>query len=284
MQSSNKITLVLGGSGKTGRKVAERLAHRGIATRIGSRSAQPAFDWEDPGTWPLALQDTESVYVTYQPDLAFPGAAENVNSFTKLAVESGVQRIVLLSGRGEEGALLSEKAVQDSGVEWTIVRASFFCQNFSEGSLLEPLLTGEFAFPAGNVQEPFIDTDDIADTATAALTDGRHAGKIYEVTGPRLLTFAEAVQEIAKATGREIRYLPVSLDQYLAALLEHGVPADFATPLVALFASVLDGRNASLTDGVQRALGRQPKDFSDYVRETAATDVWVPSATVGARL
>jgi len=214
------------------------------------------------------------VYVTYYPDLAFPGAADKVRSFAKLAVKNGVRRLVLLSGRGEPGARLGEQAVQESGAEWTIVRASWFCQNFSEGYLVDGVLSGEVPFPAGNVAEPFIDADDIADIVAAALTEDRHVGKLYEVTGPRLLTFAEAVAEIAKATGREIRYAPVSADQYASALLEYGLPSDFVTPLVELFTAVLDGRNSRVMDGVQRALGRPARDFADFARDAAASGVW----------
>jgi uncharacterized protein YbjT (DUF2867 family) len=170
--------------------------------------------------------------------------------------------------------LLGEQAVRNSGAEWTIVRASWFCQNFSENFLVEPVLAGEVAFPAGQVTEPFIDVEDIADIAALALTEDGHAGQLYEVTGPRLLTFADAIGEIAKATGREIRYVPVSGDEYASALLEHGVPADFADPLVNLITTVLDGRNSRVTDGVGRVLGREPRDFSDYARDTAASGAW----------
>jgi uncharacterized protein YbjT (DUF2867 family) len=215
-----------------------------------------------------------SVYVTYYPDLAFPGAAAAIRSFAELAVRSGVRRLVLLSGRGEEEAAVSERAVRESGAEWTILRASWFDQNFSEHFLLEPVLGGEVALPAGSVAEPFVDADDIADVAVAALTDDRHVGRLYELTGPRLLTFGEATARIAEAIGREVRYVPVSPEQYESALVDHDVPADYAKSLTELFTRVLDGRNAHLGDGVQRALGREPRDFADYVRNTAATGVW----------
>jgi uncharacterized protein YbjT (DUF2867 family) len=194
-----------------------------------------------------------------------------------------VRRLVLLSGRGEDGARLGEQAVQESGAEWTIVRASWFCQNFNEGHLLEPVLSGEVAFPAGDVKEPFIDADDIADIAAAALIEDRHAGQLYEVTGPRLLTFAEAVAEISKVTGRDIRYVPVSPEQYASALLEHGLPPDFVAPLVELCTTVLDGRNSQLADGVQRALGRSPRDFAEYARDAAASGAWAAPSGVGGR-
>lgn len=267
-------TLVLGGTGKTGRRVVERLAARGLPVRAGSRSGTPPFDWEDQATWAAALRDVEAVYVTYYPDLAAPGAAASIGSFAELAAGGGVRRLVLLSGRGEEEARACERTVQESGAEWTILRASWFNQNFSEHYLLEPVLSGVVALPAGNVAEPFIDVEDIADVAVAALTQDGHAGRIYELTGPRLLTFADAAGEIAKAADREVRYVPVSAEEYADALVEHGVPAEEATMLTELFTKVLDGRNAHLTDGVRLALGREPRDFADYARDAAATGVW----------
>ncbi len=113
---------------------------------------------------------------------------------------------MLLSGRGEEEAQRCERIVLDTNPAWTIVRASWFNQNFSEGFFVDPLRDGVLALPAGDVGEPFIDAEDIADVAVAALTEAGHEGQIYEVTGPRLMTFAEAVDEIARAAGRELRY------------------------------------------------------------------------------
>jgi uncharacterized protein YbjT (DUF2867 family) len=277
-----EMTLVLGGTGKTGRRVAARLQARGLPVRIGSRSGEPPFDWQKPETWASALDGVSAAYVSYYPDVAIPGAPEAVRAFTELAVQSGTRRLVLLSGRGEEEAQRAEQAVrevaEEAGVEWTIVRCAWFMQNFDEYFLLEPILSGEVALPAGNVPEPFVDADDIADVAVAALTEGGHAGEIYELTSPRLLTFEEAVGEIAKATGREIRFVPVSLEEFEAVLAGEQVPAEIASFLTYLFGEVLDGRNAYLTDGVRRALGREPKDFTDYARDAAATGVWSEAA------
>lgn len=267
-------TLVLGGTGKTGRRVAGRLGARGVPVRIGSRAGDPAFDWEDQATWAPALRGVGAVYVTYQPDLAAPGAADAVRSFVDLAVEGGVRRLVLLSGRGEEEAGRSERVVRESGVEWTILRSSFFAQNFSESFFLEPVLGGELALPAGDVSEPFVDADDVADVAVAALTGEGHAGELYELTGPRLLTFGEAVGEISRASRREVRYAPISAEEFASALDADGVPPGMVGLLTHLFTEVLDGRNARLADGVRRALGREPGDFADYAREAAATGIW----------
>ena len=273
--NSNRV-LVVGGTGKTGRRVAERLAARGVPVRIGSRSAEPPFDWADPAGWTAVLRDVDAVYLTYYPDVAAPGAPEAIEQFTATAARSGVRRVVMLSGRGEPAAQQCEQIVRDSGLEWTVVRASWFAQNFSEGYLLEAVLAGEVALPASEVGEPFVDTDDIADVAVAALTDSRHAGQLYEVTGPRLLTFAGAVAAIAGATGRTIQYHPITIDAFAAGAREAAVPEDIVSLLTYLFTEVLDGRNASLSDGVVRALGRAPRDFADYARVAAATGVWTP--------
>jgi len=264
------LTLITGGTGKTGRRVAERLRDRGHAVRIGSRDGSPAFDWEDRDTWPAALEGATAAYVAFYPDLAVPGSVDAIATFAATALEAGCRRLVLLSGRGEEEAERAERALQASGADWTIVRCSWFDQNFTEGYFLEPLLAGELALPADGVGEPFVDADDIADVAAAALTEDGHAGRLYELTGPRLLTFAEAVAEIAAATGRDIRYVPISVEDFMAGLRAEGVPSDVTALLAFLFGEVLDGRNASLADGVQQALGRPARDFRNFARDAAA--------------
>ncbi|RSS83383.1 NmrA family NAD(P)-binding protein [Streptomyces sp. WAC06614] len=270
-----QITLVIGGHGKTGRRVAERLTAQGRAVRIGSRSGEPPFVWEDSATWGPALEGVDRVYITYYPDLAFPGAAEQVAEFSKVAVAKGARRLVLLSGRGEEAAEVSEENVKASGADWTIVRSSWFNQNFSESFFLEPVLAGEIALPTGDAVEAFVDADDIADVVVAALTDDKHIGRTYELSGPRLLSYSDVAAELSKATGREITYVSVTNEQYRAVLRENGLPEDFAD----LFTMILDGRNAHLVHGVEEALGRKPKDFSDFAREAAASGVWdVPQA------
>jgi uncharacterized protein YbjT (DUF2867 family) len=281
-QMKTQEILVLGRTGKTGRRVAQRLTALGRPVRVGSRTGRPTFDWEDRASWGAALDGVAAVYVSYYPDIAIPGAAETVGAFAELAVRHHVRRLVLLSGRGEPGAQRSEQAVRDSGADVTIVRSAWFAQNFSEDYMLGPVLDGEVALPAGETPEPFIDADDIADVAVAALTQDGHAGQDYEVTGPRLLTFAEAVGEIARATGRQISYLPVTLDEYAAAAVEQGVPAEVAELLTYLFGEVLDGRNAQVADGVQRVLGRESRDFASYARDAAASGVWNVPAAAGA--
>lgn len=268
------VTLVLGGTGKTGRRVAERLIDRGINTRVGSRTAKLPFDWDDQSGWKAALDGVSAVYITYAPDLAIPGATDAISDFVTLAVEQGVNRLVLLSGRGEEEAQACERIVQNAGVEWTVVRASWFNQNFSEGEFLGMVLDGTITLPAGDVPEPFIDVNDIADVAVAALTESGHHGEIYEVTGPRTLTFKEAAQEISRAAGREVQFIQIPKEAFAGAIADSGAPKDIAWLLNYLFETVLDGRNARVCDGVERALGRKPTDFSVFANRIAASGAW----------
>ncbi|WP_433624229.1 NAD(P)H-binding protein [Nocardia sp. CA-120079] len=272
--SQQRLILVTGGTGKTGGRVATRLRQAGHRIRIGSRAAEIPFDWADRSTWTPALFGVDAVYIAFQPDLAVPGAPETIRAFINAAKVNGVRKLVLLSGRGEPEAVACEQIVQGSGLDWTIVRCSFFAQNFSEGAFLEYVLAGAVALPNGDVPEPFVHADDIADVAFAALTEDGHSGELYELTGPRSLTFSEAVAEIASATGREVAFIPISRTDFVAALTEYQVPADVVSLLDYLFGTILDGRNAKTADGVQRALGRAPKDFRDYADETAATGIW----------
>ncbi|MEM7248171.1 MAG: NAD(P)H-binding protein [Acidobacteriota bacterium] len=269
-------TLVIASTGKTGRRVADLLETRGVLVRRASRSGSTPFDWDDRSTWRPALEGARAAYVVYSPDLAVPAAPEAITAFTTLAEELGVQRLVLLSGRGEEEAQRCERIVQESTLEWTIVRASWFAQNFDEGAFHELVLAGQVALPAGEVREPFIDIDDIADIAVAALTEDGHVGEVYEVTGPRLMTFAEAVAEIARATGRDLDFVTIPSEAFRSGLTQAGLPSEQVDLLDYLFTTVLDGRNAHVTDGVQRALGRPARDFRDYARAVAASGAWSP--------
>lgn len=267
--------LVIGGTGKTGRKVVQKLQARQQNVRIGSRGANPPFDWQDPETWPGAMEGMEKMYVTFQPDLAVQGALDAIEALTKQARRSGIQKIVLLSGKGEKEAELCEQVVIHSGLDYTIVRASWFNQNFSESFFLDPILAGHVALPQAEAKVPYVDTDDIADVAVEVLMNDRHNGQIYELTGPRLLTFPEVVREIAQATGRTIHFTPISLSAYSKMLEELQVPADYIWLINYLFTEVVGTEgNDLVTNDIEKVLGRKPKDFSEYVRETAATGVW----------
>jgi uncharacterized protein YbjT (DUF2867 family) len=276
MTTTTPATLVLAGTGKTGRRLVTRLRERDVPVRVGSRRGSPPFDWEDEATWIPAVHGAGAVYLAYYPDAGFPGAAAAIGTFADLAVREGVRRIVLLADRGAREAERGEAAVRDSGAEWTVLRAGFITQNFSEEFLAGAVRAGVVALPAGSVAEPFLDAEDIAEVAATVLTTDGHAGAVHELTGPRLLTFADAVAEIGAAVGREIRYVPVTADRFASTLTEQGAPAEYARMLAALMDAVFDGSRATRTDHVERVTGRAPRDFGDYVRETAPTGIWNP--------
>jgi uncharacterized protein YbjT (DUF2867 family) len=259
-------TVIIGGSGKTGRRVAERLVARGRRVRPVSRSSERPFDWHDPSTWAPALAGAGSLYLTYYPDLSVPGAAERVDGLCRVAVDEGVGRVVLLAGRGEPQVKPAEDAVRSSGLAHTILECAFFAQNFSEGVAVP--VDDVIYFPAGDTPEPFIDCDDIADVAVAALTEEGHDGATYELTGPRALTFGEACAAMSEAAGRTIRFEPVSFARYGEMIAPHFEPEEVRF-FLELFEFLLDGHNSRPTDGVQRALGRPATDFRDYARRAA---------------
>jgi uncharacterized protein YbjT (DUF2867 family) len=266
--------VVTGASGRTGSRVARAAEAAGLTVRAASRAT--GFDWWDRSTWADTLRGADAAYLVYPSDVGAPGAAEAVGDLAREAVGLGVRRLVLLSGRGEEQALPTEEALHACGADWTVVRAAWFAQNFSEGPLVAELRErGELVFPADAVREPFLDVRDIADVVVTALTAGdRYVGRTLTLSGPRLLTFGEAVAEIAEATGRPLTYRAVSTQDYGEALLGFGVPPQEVTALTEIFDTLLDGRNAHLSDGVREVLGRAPRDFTDFVQEETAAGTW----------
>ncbi|MEO1025444.1 MAG: NmrA family NAD(P)-binding protein [Pseudomonadota bacterium] len=269
--------LVIGATGKTGSRVVAKLEAKGVAVRRGARRSDTPFDWENPATWPPVLSGVSKAYVTYFPDLAFPGAVEKLEAFTKVALDSGLEHLVLLSGRGEHFASMGEDIVRNSGIPFTIVRSAWFAQNFSEGNLRDPILGGVLPMPGGDTAEPIIDIDDIADVVVAALTEEGHLGQRYEVTGPRLMTFAEMADVLSRTLGRPIRHIPISFEDFHANVAASGdsFVADVFTKIAR---ETLDGRNAHLADGVERALGRKPRDFAEFARTAMTAGAWPVAA------
>lgn len=269
--------LVIGATGKTGRRVAAKLDALGHNVRRGTRRSETPFDWEAPETWGPALDGVGAAYVTYFPDLAFPGGVEKVGALAAQAKDLGVERLVLLSGRGEHHAKLGEEAVREAGPDVTIVRSTWFAQNFSEGYLRDPILAGILPMPGGAIKDPIIDIDDVADVVVAALTEEGHAGEIYEVTGPRLMGWADMAEELSRAIGRPIQHVPIRFEDFHANVAQSG--GDFvADVFTAIARETLDGRNENVCDGVERALGRPPRDFAEFATTAAKAGAWSTAA------
>ena len=268
MTQNTKQILITGGNGKTGRRVAARLTKLNTPIRIGSRSGDPAFDWYDESTWKKALENIQAVYISFQPDLAVPNSAKIMKSFMTAVIGAGVTKLVLLSGRGEKDAEAAEQIIIRSGIEYTVLRASWFNQNFSESYLLDPIRAGDVQMASGNVPEPFIDADDIADAAVAAFTNGSHANKLYEITGPELFTFKQAIKIISDEIGRRVKFTDLTMEEYVQQLKQHELPQDYIDLITYLYSEVMDGLNSSVTHDLEKVLGRKPRDFRTFVRES----------------
>ncbi len=267
MANTTSETVILGGNGKTGRRIATRLQAMGRPVRLASRSTPVSFDWHAEETWEPALAGAKALYVSYHPDLAVPGAAQHVEGVSQLAARLGIERVVLLAGRGEPQVHPAEDAVRNSGVDFTILECAFFCQNFTEGVLAPH--DDRIVFAAGDVREPFVDCNDIADVAVAALTGRGHSGKTYELTGPEAVTFADAARILGAVSGRPITYQQVSFEQYGQLLQEH-MPAPYVEFFVGLFRDLLDGHNTHTTTDVERVLQRPATSFEQFATAALA--------------
>ena len=273
--------LVIGGTGKTGRRVVERLTKQEHHVTVGSRKGTPAFDWEDHSTFAPALKGMNRAYIVYYPDLAVPGAKEAISAHTEAAVKAGLEKVVLLSGKGETEAEACEKIVANSGLNYTLVRASWFNQNFSEGPFLDFVLAGQVALPMPEAEIPFVDVDDIADVVTKVLVDDSYNGETITVTGPEKLTFEQAVKILAQGIGREIQYIPISIEEFKDGMKAAGLPDSYVWLFGYLFKEVLGNpHNQEISHDVEKVLGRRATSFEEYTQKNIATGVWNQEVTV----
>jgi uncharacterized protein YbjT (DUF2867 family) len=267
--------LVIGGTGKTGSRVAKNLSQSGHEVRIAGRKTNPAFDWKNPDTYDAVLKDIDRAYIVYYPDLAVPGAKDAILTLTDKALKAGLDKVVLLSGKGEKEAEACEQIVADSGLNYTIVRASWFNQNFSEGAFFDFVLAGNVALPMPEAEIPFVDADDIAEVVAKVLLDDSYNGETVTVTGPRKMTYKEAVETMTAEIGRKIHYQPISIEEFKDGMKAAGLPDSYVWLFGYLFEEVLGNPdNQEVSHDVQKVLGREATDFRDYVAKTQTTGVW----------
>ena len=273
--------LILSGKGKTGRRVAAQLDARRVPYRLASRSSEQRFDWYDESTWSATIAGADTAYLA--PPVGPTGLAQ-AGRFIQQAAAEGLRRVVLLSGRGVgslgrdfavyDGQLDLEHAVKASGADWTIVQPAWFAQGFSEDFLRYHVLAGEIRLSAGTGAEAWIDTNDVGDVMTAALLDESYTGQVLALSGPRPLTMTEVADALSTATGRPITYVDLDPEKHVAELIEQGLTPEDAEAVRDLFAVIRNHRSEYVSDGVQQVLGRPPRDFADWARETATTGVW----------
>lgn len=269
--TTNPPILVLGGTGTVGSRVTRRLRSAGRHVRVATRHTDLHFDWSIPDTWRSALRGVNTMYVLLPDNTSLP------EPFLAEAFATGVRRVVLHSDRAVDIMRVAhlqaaERQVRESGCEWTIVRSDWFNQNF-ETFFRRSILDGRLCVPVGSTRQGFVDADDIAAVTTEALTRDDHIGRVLPLTGPRALSFAEALDHIRDATGLAVRF-DGTADAYRASLRADGVPDAVIETLIQNFSSVAAQGDTQPTGVVEEILGRPGKDFRDYAREGAARGVW----------
>ncbi|WP_375750614.1 hypothetical protein [Vibrio sp. HN007] len=265
--------LVTGATGKSGSRISKLLEDAGLDVRRGSRYSQSIFDWQDVATWPIALQEVQCVYICYYPDFAFPGALDTLTAFAEAAKSAGVERLVMITGRGERHAQLGEEIILNSGVSATILRSAWFAQNFSEGSFHQSVMENAIPIPGDGNGEPIVDLDDFAEVAVKVLTESGHENKIYEITGPRIITFGEVADILTETLDRQIQYIPITFETFYEEL-KRTTDKEYADIVTNIARETFDGRNAILSDDVELLLNRPSRDFTEFALKAFETGCW----------
>jgi uncharacterized protein YbjT (DUF2867 family) len=271
--------LILGGTGKVGRRLTSALIEAGHNPRPASRHTAVRFDWADESTWPTALAGTDGLFIVG------PGSATDwsprLSRLLVAAKTAGARHAVLLSARAVEflpgGAVdRAEQALRDGPLPWTILRPAHFAQNFTE-AMFAPR-DGLIAAPAGTGREPFIDAADIADVAAAVLGRDRYHGTTLDLSGPVAVGFAEAAAALAEAAGMPVRYEDDSDDDHVQRLRAAGTPEGYIEWRMAMLGGIRRGDDAYLSDGVQQVLGRPATSLTAWAAREVPAAAWAPAA------
>ncbi|MHB8691546.1 MAG: NmrA family NAD(P)-binding protein [Solirubrobacteraceae bacterium] len=275
MTNASKTILVLGGTGKTGTRVARRMTELGHSVRTAARQGADAlFDWDDPATHRTAVEGVDRIYL--MAPVMRTRFAPQVSAFLDLAESAGVQHITYLSAYGIELAPpeVALRAVELDLMErvlmtHSIVRPAWFMQNFSE-TFLKPI-DGAIAVPTGDGAEAFVDAEDIAAVAAATLADpSAHAGAQYAPTGPERLTVSEAADAIGSVIRQRVRHIDVDQRAWLDGAIASGVPTEYGEMLLLLTQTIASGAGSRPNDDVKAVTGSPPTGFTEFARRTAA--------------
>ena len=271
--------LVLGATGKTGRRLTPLLSAVGHQVRRASRrpTADVRFDWADTASFGPAVEGVDGLYLV-GPDFV-EDPSEQVAQLLDLASSAGVGQVVALSSLGltfpgepaDSGRRRTEDAITASGLRWTLLRPGGFMQNFSEGFLLPGVLEGTVRTATGNGSTAFVDTADIAAVAASALAHDHHAGRALALTGPEALTFDQAAAAIGRASGRPVAHQRIDDEEFTAMLAGVGAPEDYVAMLLRDQVAIRDGHAAEVSDDVEQVTGRPPVSFSAYTSATVET-------------
>jgi uncharacterized protein YbjT (DUF2867 family) len=274
MTNAPSDTLVLGGTGKTGSRLAAKLAKRGLSVRTAARhGADVHFDWDDATTHRPALQGVDRLYLV-APVMRMD-FADQMATFLDLAEAAGARHVTYLSAYGIDQAppQVALRAVEldligRGGITHSILRPAWFMQDFSE-TFLKPV-DGVIAVPTADGSEAFIDAEDIAAVAAETLASpDAHAGAAYALTGPEAITVSEAAEIIARAIGRPVKHDDIDRELWIQGSVAADVPAEYGETLRMLTETIASGLGSRPTDTVQKVIGVPPIKFAEFARRTA---------------
>jgi uncharacterized protein YbjT (DUF2867 family) len=282
MTNSQQTTLVLGGTGRTGSRVAKNLIERGLSARTAARGdADVRFDWDDRTTHGPALSGVDSVYlVTPVMRVDF---APQVSDFLDLAQAAGVRHVTYLSAYGVD-QLPPDWAIRSveldllsrTGLTHSILRPAWVMQNFTDDHL--PLVEGLITVPTGDGTEAFVDAEDIATVAAETLANpGAHAGAQYAPTGPEALTVADVAKVIGDVLGRPVKHNDMDREAWISGAVASGfVPAEYGEMLRWLTGTIASGNGSRPTEDVRKVTGAPPTSVADFAKRNA--QAWTADA------
>ena len=278
------MIVLTGATGTIGRATARALQAAGVPFRAASRTPLKAqalgtaaveLDWDRPATLDPAFAGAETLFlltpVTEYQDVY-------VEAAVAAAKRAGIRRIVRLSVIGAEkpGMAMNrvhragERAIEASGIAWTMLRPNSLAQNFVNYYGVDPHKNGPVYLPHGQGGASWVDARDVGEVAARALTETGHEGKAYLLTGGEAVSTAQAIALLGEALGRQYEYVDVPEQAAQEAMRTHGAPPWIVTALAELNAEIKQGRSNDVSPEVARLLGRPPRTFRSYAEDLAA--------------
>lgn len=294
------MLIVTGPNGNVGTELVRVLAARGdIPYRIAAHTPSKIvaahgpnvpvvpFNFDDPSSWQTALAGGTTLFLLFPLPHAHTAKARMM-PFVQAAARAGIKHIIYVSVPAAQKLKFVphywvEKAIRESGVDFTVLQATYFSQNLTRAissHIVDIALNNEIFIPAGRGQTSFIDSRDIADVVVnITLNPATHRNQTYVVSGPENLDYYQVARIFTEELGRPIRYSNPWMGHFLWRLKARGVPNDVLFFMFVVYNLTRFGKNAVMTDNLPRLLGRAPRTMRDYVHDYR--EQWTPEFVAG---
>ena len=281
------MILVTGATGTVGRALVRHLSERGAAFKAMVRKdadrdtlehagvAAVMADYADPARLSEAMAGIEQVYLIGPAD---PPHVSHEGAVIDAARQAGVRRIVKQSAMAAHDMSactfkrwngMVERQLMQSGLAYTILRPTGFMQNFVNYDAARIAADAAIRAPLGDARVSWIDVRDIAGVAAAVMDEEGHDGRVYDLSGPEALSHHEVAAKLSAATGREIRYEPLSDAEWFRQMLARGLPAAAARSMLSLYQAYREADPGPVTGWVEVLTARSPRSFDAFAREHA---------------